>query len=57
MMIPYNDGSHFADDFEEEFEPRSKKSKTRVIGDKDVIEQQKNERKNPAQRYAVSKSF
>ena len=40
-----------ADDFEAEFEPRSKKVKTKGIRNKDEIKQEKIERKSPVQRY------
>ena len=42
-----------ADDFEAEFEPRSKKVKTKEVRNKDEIKQEKIERKSPvqSQRY------
>jgi hypothetical protein len=40
-----------ADDFEVEFELRSKKAKTKEVIKKDAIKQGKSERRSPAQRY------
>lgn len=41
----------FADDFEDEFEPQSKKVKTKKVIIKDAKKQEKIERKSPAERY------
>ncbi len=49
--ICFNDVRLLADDFEGEFEPRTKKAKTKEVIKKDAIKQGKSERKSPAQRY------